>query len=283
MASVATNPGGSAERPASVPAPAAPDGTVKALFREAGELAIFTFRTFGALRGALRYPAEIFRQSSILARGSTGVIAAMCFLIGFSAINFAYYFLRAAGAADYTGLFSGLATARAACPVMFGYVFAAKVGCGLVAEIGAMRISQEIDALESEAIDPMRYVVAVRLLAAMIFLPGAVFIGLLGMSAGCYLTAVDVVQGLSSSGFSRYHWAIQTVQDQLYALIMMGTMAISIVIVSCFYGWRTKGGPAEVGGSVARSLVVNLVLIHVIIGGFIFLFYGLDPKLPIGG
>lgn len=266
------------------PAPAAPrrpDGTVKALFREAGELAIFTVRTLGALRGALRYPAEIFRQSSILARGSTGVIAAI--LIGFSAINFAYYFLRAAGAADYTGLFSGLATARAACPVMFGYVFAAKVGCGLVAEIGAMRISQEIDALESEAIDPMRYVVATRLLAAMIFLPGAVFIGLLGMSAGCYLTAVDIVQGLSSSGFSRYHWAIQTVQDQLYALIMMGTMAITIVIVSCFYGWRTTGGPAEVGGSVARSLVVNLVLIHVIIGGFIFLFYGLDPKLPIGG
>ena len=63
---------------------------------------------------------------------------------------------------------------RAAVPIMFGYVFSAKVGCGLVAEIGAMRINDEIDAFEVEGVNPMSYVVGTRLIGALIFVPIAV-------------------------------------------------------------------------------------------------------------
>jgi phospholipid/cholesterol/gamma-HCH transport system permease protein len=63
----------------------------------------------------------------------------------------------------------------------------------------------------------------------------------------------------------------------------MGTMAMFIVIVSCFYGYRASGGPASVGSAVARSLLVNIVMVHVIATFYVFVFFGLNPHLPIGG
>ena len=258
-------------------------GPIRSALQEAGDLTIFGGHAIAALRGVPLFAAETLRQTAILVRGTTFLIAFMCGLIGVSAMNFGFYVLQAAGATDFTGLFAGITGPRAACPLMFGYVFATKVGCSITAEIGAMRINEEIDGYEAEAIDPMRFVVATRIVAGLLFLPIAGAVALLGIGIGQYLQAVIVLDGLSGSGFLDLYWNIQTVFDELLALVNMGTSVIVVVIVAAFFGYTVSGGPANVGSAVARSLVVNLVLVHFIALGYLTVFYGPDPQLPIGG
>jgi len=153
---------------------------LQAVLIETGDLMTFVRQTLTGLVRVPRYSSEVLRQVAILVRGSTLIIFAMTTFIGMTAVTFAYFFLRSAGASDYTGLFTGIVMPRAAVPIMFGYVFSAKIGCGLVAEIGAMRINDEIDAFEVEGVNPMSYVVGTRLIGTLIFIPIAVTIALLG-------------------------------------------------------------------------------------------------------
>jgi phospholipid/cholesterol/gamma-HCH transport system permease protein len=258
-------------------------GSVQNALIEFGELTEFVWRTITGLGRVPRYTSEVLRQAAILVRGSTVIIFAMVTFIGMAAVTFAYFFLRSAGASDYTGLFTGIVMPRAAVPIMFGYVFSAKVGCGLVAEIGAMRINDEIDAFEVEGVNPMSYVVGTRVVGALIFVPIAVTVGLLGGDIGSLFQAVPVLHATSPGGFLHYHWSAQNLTDNLQAYLNMGSMAMFIVVTSCFYGYRASGGPAGVGAACARSLLVNIVMVHVIATFWVFIFFGINPNLPIGG
>jgi phospholipid/cholesterol/gamma-HCH transport system permease protein len=276
----------------SIPSPAAParaekaprkPGGVQNALIEAGDLAKFFGDSVVALRRVPRYTSEVLRQAAILVRGSTVIVFAMVTFIGMAAVTFAYFFLRSAGASDYTGLFAGIVMPRAAVPIMFGYVFSAKVGCGLVAEIGAMRINDEIDAFEVEGVNPMSYVVGTRLIGALIFIPIAVTVALLGGYAGSLFQAVPVLHSTSIGGFNHFNWAGENITDNLQAYLNCGSMAMFIVLVSCYYGYTAKGGPAGVGAACARSLLVNIIMVHVIATFWVFIFFGINPNLPIGG
>jgi phospholipid/cholesterol/gamma-HCH transport system permease protein len=258
-------------------------GALEGSLIEAGELTSFAGQSLAGLGRVPRYTSEVLRQASILVQGSTVIIFAMTTFIGMTAVTFAYFFLRAAGASDYTGLFTGIVMPRAAVPIMFGYVFSAKVGCGLVAEIGAMRINEELDAFEVEGVNPMSYVVGTRLVGALIFIPIAVTVALLGGDIGSLFQAVPVLHATSPGGFLHYHWTSQNFTDNLQTFLNCGSMAMFIVLVSCFYGYRAQGGPAGVGAACARSLLVNIVAVHVIATFWVFMFFGINPNLPIGG
>jgi phospholipid/cholesterol/gamma-HCH transport system permease protein len=267
------------------PAPATPrkPGAVVSALIEVGDLAEFGAQAVVGLRRVPRYMSEVLRQAAILVRGSTLIVFAMVTFIGMAAVTFAYFFLRSAGASDYTGLFAGIVMPRAAVPIMFGYVFSAKVGCGLVAEIGAMRINEEIDAFEVEGVNPMSYVVGTRLIGALIFIPIAVTVALLGGYAGSVFQAVPVLHATSLGGFNHFNWSGENLVDNLQAYLNLGTMALFIVLTSCFYGYRASGGPAGVGAACARSLLVNIIMVHVIATFWVFIFFGLNANLPIGG
>jgi phospholipid/cholesterol/gamma-HCH transport system permease protein len=258
-------------------------GALQSALIEAAELAGFFGSAIAALRRVPRYTSEVLRQASILVRGSTLIIFAMVTFIGMAAVTFAYFFLRSAGASDYTGLFTGIVMPRAAVPIMFGYVFSAKVGCGLVAELGAMKINEEIDAYEVEGVNPMSYVVGTRVIGALLFIPIAVTVALLGGDLGSLFQAVPVLHATSPGGFLHYHWSSQNLTDNLQAYLNCGSMALFIVLTSCFYGYRASGGPAAVGSAVARSLLVNIIMVHVIATFWVFMFFGINPNLPIGG
>jgi phospholipid/cholesterol/gamma-HCH transport system permease protein len=146
-----------------------------------------------------------------------------------------------------------------------------------------MRIQQEIDALESTGVDPMRYLVGTRVLGVLIFVPVGAMVALIGCLIGIYLNTVTVLHGISPHVLLDVNWSVQTISDQLIATVTMGAIAVTTAIVACFYGLRTRGGPAAVGSSVARSLYLNLVLLHVIGVFFAVFFYGTDLRLPIGG
>ena len=117
----------------------------------------------------------------------------------------------------------------------------------------------------------------------MLFVPIAVAVGLVACFLGGYVNAVLILQALPSDVYLSDFWGAQNAADQLVAFGALGSTAMAIVIVSCWFGFRTAGGPIGVGRAVAGSLVVNLVLSHVIPTIWIALFYGADPRLPIGG
>ncbi|WP_205698812.1 ABC transporter permease [Conexibacter sp. SYSU D00693] len=252
-------------------------------FTEFGELVVFSLGALRAVPQSARYFSEVLRQTGLLVRGSTGFIALMSAAIGFSATSFGYYFLKAAGAADYIGLVPGVTNARFTAALMFAYAFAAKVGCGLVGEIGAMKVSEELDGFESEGVSVQKYVVGTRVAATILFAPIATAVSLVGGTIGAYINSVVIVRAVSSETFFRYNWGNQSPFDQAFALISVLVVGTIITLVSCYYGTRAKGGPAGVGVAVARSLVVNLVLIHIVLGLMVFGAYGKDLGLPIGG
>jgi phospholipid/cholesterol/gamma-HCH transport system permease protein len=250
---------------------------------EIGELTIYAGRTIRSLPGAARYSSEVFRQLSLLIRSTTLLVAAMVMFIAIAATNYGYYFLKSAGASDYIGLINGLAGPRLEAALVFGYAFAAKVGCGIVGEIGSMKVNEELDAYDSEGVTARRFVVATRVLAALLYTPIITPVALLAANLGAYVQTVFVLHAVPAQTFFHFDWANQAVGDQLFTFVMIFFVAMVIVLVSCYYGTTTRGGPAGVGASVARSLVINLVMIHVILGLGDFFVYGTTLGLPIGG
>jgi phospholipid/cholesterol/gamma-HCH transport system permease protein len=241
------------------------------ILREVASLRVFRF--FG----------ECLRQAGVLIVGSTIVIWGLCFIIGLQCGIEGAYLTRAQGTPAYAGVFSAWCDLRELVPYAFGYMMAAKVGTGLVAEIGAMRITDEIDALEVMGISSMTYLCATRVVAAAMVLP---FIYLAGVGAGflaSYLAVVQQIGEVSSGGFFLIFWMFQNPPDLIYSLAKGMAMAIVIVLVGCYYGYTASGGPVGVGTATAKSMVLNTVAVHLVGMLGTQVFWGFNPNAPIGG
>src|SRR5881227_326572 len=250
-----------------------------------GELSKFCGRVVGNVYSAkvFRFFGESLRQAGILILGSTIVIWGLVFIIGLQCGIEGAYFNRSLGAPSYAGVFAAWCDLREVIPYAFGYMMAAKVGTGIVAEIGAMRISDEIDALEVMGVNPMIFLCATRLLAAWITLP---FIYLAGIGVGyvaSWLVVVKQIAEVSSGGYFLIFWEFQNPPDLIFSLIKGITMATVIVLVGCYYGYTAGGGPVGVGTATAKSMVLNIVLVHIIGMLGTLVFWGANPRAPIGG
>jgi phospholipid/cholesterol/gamma-HCH transport system permease protein len=230
-----------------------------------------------------RFFGEALRQAGLLILSSTLVIWGLIFIIGLQCGIEGAYFNRAVGSPAYAGVFAAWCDLRELVPYAFGYMMAAKVGTGIVAELGSMRISDEIDALEVMGISSMTFLCATRLLAAWLVLP---FMYLAGIGAGffaSYLAVVEQIGEVSSGGYSLIFWMFQNPPDLLYSVIKAMAMATVIVLVGCYYGYTASGGPVGVGTATAKSMVLNIVLVHLIGMLGTQLFWGANPRAPIGG
>jgi phospholipid/cholesterol/gamma-HCH transport system permease protein len=230
-----------------------------------------------------KFFGEGLRQAGILILSSTLVIWGLIFVIGLQCGIEGAYFNRAVGAPAYAGVFAAWCDLRELVPYAFGYMMAAKVGTGIVAELGSMRISDEIDALEVMGIPSLTYLCSTRLLAAWMVLP---FMYLAGVGAGffaSYLAVVEQIGEVSSGGFFLIFWMFQNPPDLLYSVIKGMAMATAIVLVGCYYGYTASGGPVGVGTATAKSMVLNIVLVHLIGMLGTQLFWGANPRAPIGG
>src|SRR4051794_11913011 len=250
-----------------------------------GDLAKFAARVVASVFGGrvLRFFSESLRQAGILILTSTLVVWGLVFIIGLQCGIEGAYFSRAVGAPANSGVFSAWCDLRELVPYGFGYMLAAKVGTGIVAELGSMRISDEIDALEVMGIDSMLFLCATRLLAAWMVLP---FMYIAGVGAGffaSYLAVVQQIGEVSSGGFFLIFWMFQNPPDLLYSVIKGMFMATAIVLVGCYYGYNASGGPVGVGTATAKSMVMNIVLVHLIGMLGTQLFWGANPRAPIGG
>jgi len=250
-----------------------------------GEIGRFTGNIVGDVWGlrVFRFFGEALRQSGILIISSTLIIWSLVFIIGLECGIEGAYFTEAQGAPAYAGVFTAWCDLRELVPYAFGYMMAAKVGTGIVAELGAMRISDEIDALEVMGINSVTFLCATRLLAAWLVLP---FMYLAAIGAGflaSYIAVVQQVGAVSSGGYFLIFWQFQNPTDFMFSVIKAMFMATAIVLVGCYYGYNASGGPVGVGTATAKSMVLNLVLVHIIGMLGTQIFWGANPRAPIGG
>jgi phospholipid/cholesterol/gamma-HCH transport system permease protein len=250
-----------------------------------GEIFGFCTRVAGLVYSgrAFSFFGEALRQTGIIILGSALVIWGFIFILGLQCGIEGAYLMRAQGAPAYAGVFSAWCDLRELLPYAFGYMLSAKVGTGIVAELGAMRISDEIDALEVMGVPPVTFLAATRLLAAWIAFPFIYLVGVGVMYLASYLAVVEQIGDTSSGGYLAIFWMFQNPPDLLFSLIKGMVMATAIVLVGCYYGYTASGGPVGVGTATAKSMVLNIVLVHIIGMLGTLVFWGANPRAPIGG
>lgn len=247
----------------------------------AGDIVRFSGETLRSFRDVRKYSSEVFHQAGILIISSGLIIWVMQAVMGSICGLEASYTLKQIGAPLYSGIFNAFCGLREMSPYMWGYIFAAKVGCGLVAELGSMRISDEIDALEVMGVKSRAYLVGTRILAAWIAIPFLYTVGLALMYVSMYLVTVVQLGGVSEGGYLYIFWLYQNPLDFLYSQIKVLTYGTTIVFVGCYFGFNASGGPVGVGRATAKSMMINMVLIHILGVLTTQLFWGLSPNAPI--
>jgi phospholipid/cholesterol/gamma-HCH transport system permease protein len=256
-------------------------GYDEGVIHDLGGIFKFSWALVKVMPSSLRYLTEVFRQTGILILGSSAVILLMEAIIAMECSLEGHYLLRQLGVGSYTGLFTSLGGYNIT-PVMWGWILSSKVGCGMVAELGAMRISDEIDALEVMGINSMEYLVATRMWALLIF-TGFISSVSIGLSNIVYwFMTVVFFKSYSYGQFLDIHFGFITWSDIIAQISHWYTTGSLIVLVACYYGYNAKGGPVGVGKNTAKSMIINMALIS-LVGAVInqFFFSGYGPRAPI--
>ena len=231
----------------------------------------------------LKFIGETVRQAGILITGSAVIVLGLVFILGLQCGIEGAYAAKSVGATSATGAITALCDLREVIPYAFGYMMAAKVGTGFVAEIGSMRISDEIDALEVMGFDAILYLGSTRLLGTWLVLPFLYMIAVAVGFVASYLATVVQLGQVSKGGYLQLFWQFQSPTDFLYAGIKVFAMATFIVLVCIYYGYNVSGGPVGVGKATAQSMVANILGIHLIGLVGTQLFWGGNARAPIGG
>ncbi|MBC7592445.1 MAG: ABC transporter permease [Kineosporiaceae bacterium] len=213
----------------------------------------------------LRLLAEVTLGSGALAviGGTIGVIAAMCFFTGTEVGIQGYASLDQTGAAAFAGFVSAYFNTREIAPIVAGIALAATVGCGFTAQLGAMRISEEIDAVEVMAIPSIPYLVTTRVIAGLIAVVPLYIVGLLSSYFATRLT-VTKLSGQSAGTYDHYFTLFLPPGDVLWSFAKVLIFAVVIIMIHCYYGYYASGGPAGVGVAVGRAVRTSIVAINVV-------------------
>lgn len=171
--------------------------------------------------------------------------------------------LQLIGAEAFTGFIGAFANTREITPLIAGVTLAAQVGCGFTAELGAMRVNEEIDALEVMAVRPVPYLVSTRILAALIAIIPLYLVSLFASYLATKLVVVDLL-GLSEGTYEHYFSLFLPPIDVLFSLIKVMVFAIAVALIHCYYGFNATGGPAGVGIAVGRAIRASIVAVNIL-------------------
>ncbi len=210
----------------------------------------------------------IVEQIYVLGVQSLPLIVIISVFVGaVSAWQAAYQFKFIGAPLIYLGHAVGKAVVIELAPVLSAIVFAGRVGAGIAAELGTMKVTEQIDALESMGINPVRYLVMPRIVACLLMVPFLViFANFVAILGGVVISAagVDISSEIFLSGFKESF----KLSDFRNGLIKAGVFGFLIGLVGCYQGFQTSGGAQGVGKATTRSVVVSSVLI--LIFNFIF-------------
>ncbi len=198
----------------------------------------------------------------IVGAGMVFVIFSMSFFTGANVGLQGYAGLEQIGAEAFTGLIGSFANTREVTPLIAGVAFAAQVGAGFTAELGAMRISEEIDALEVMSVRPMTYLVGTRVLAALVAIIPLYLISLFASFFATKLVTTEFF-GLSPGVYDYYFRLYLPPIDIFYSLVKAAVFAVIVALIHCYYGFYASGGPAGVGVAVGRAIRLSIVAVVV--------------------
>ena len=236
------------------------------------QLAFYIRALIATPRSVTRYPKEILRLLAEVTLGSgalaviggtVGVILGMTFFTGAQVGLSGYAALDQIGTAAFSGFVSAYFNTREIAPLVAGIALAATVGCGFTAQLGAMRISEEVDALEVMAIPSMRFLVATRVVAGLIAIVPLYVVGLLSSYVASRLV-VTAYYGQSSGTYDHYFNQFLPPGDVLWSFGKVLVFAITVILIHCYYGYTASGGPAGVGVAVGRAVRTSIVAVNVI-------------------
>ncbi len=195
--------------------------------------------------------------------GTVGVIAFLSFFTGTEVGLQGYAALDQLGTSAFTGFLSAYFNTREIAPLVAGLALSATVGCGFTAQIGAMRINEEIDALEVMGVPSLPFLVTTRIVAGFVAVIPLYVIGLL---SSYFATRLITTQAYDQSAgtYDHYFNLFLPPQDVLWSFVKVLVFAVVIILSHCYYGYRAAGGPAGVGLAVGRAVRFSIVAVMVI-------------------
>lgn len=257
-----------------------------------GEQMSFYVQAFAGIPIALRkHRREVVRLVAAVGFGTGalavigGTVAVVAFLTGFAGIELGlqgYSQLGNIGVEALTGFISAYINTRLAAPAIAGIALTATVGAGFTAQLGAMRVSEEIDALEVMSIRSIPYLVSTRIIAGFAAIIPLYSVALLAS----YATTRAIVTlgfGQSPGAYGHYFETFLIPSDILISFVKVLIMAIVIMAISCYYGFNASGGPAGVGRAVGSAVRLSLVTVLFMDMLLSFALYGSTDTLNISG
>lgn len=224
-----------------------------------------------APRAIRRYPREILNTLAeitfgagglTLIAGTVGVIAFLAFFAGTEVGIQGYASLSQIGVAKFSAFISAYFNTREVAPLVSSIALAATVGCGYTARLGAMRISEEIDALEVMGIPSLPFLVTTRMVAAFVAVIPLYVVAL----CASYLSPrliVTLIYGQSPGTYDHYFIQFLPPVDMLWSFLKLIVLAVAIILIHCYYGYTASGGPAGVGMAVGRAIRTSIVTVVV--------------------
>ncbi|MGV9410170.1 MlaE family ABC transporter permease [Nocardia sp. NPDC003693] len=213
----------------------------------------------------MRLLAEVTFGSGALAiiGGTIGVIVFMSASVGVVVGLQGFKALDSLGSGVLTGFLTGYINTRELAPLVAALALSATVGCGFTAQLGAMRISEEIDALEVMAVPGVPFLVTTRVIAGFLAVIPLYIVGLLGTYVASRLISI-YFNGQSSGSYDHYFSLFLPPEDVVYSFLKVLVFAFVIILVHCYYGFNATGGPAGVGVAVGRAVRAAIVLINIL-------------------
>jgi phospholipid/cholesterol/gamma-HCH transport system permease protein len=244
-----------------------------------------------APRTIRRYRREVLKVLSEVALGSggmavvggtVGVMVALSYAIGAEVALQSHTSLEQIGATNFAAFLSAYFNTREAAPLIAGVALAATIGCGFTAQLGAMRINEEVDALEVMAVPSIPFLVTTRMVAAVLAVAPLYAIGLFAS----YLATRFVTTGYFGQSHGTYdHYFTQYLApvDVIWSFVKVLVFAVAITVIHCYYGYFASGGPAGVGVAVGRAIRTSIVLLTVSDFFISFAIWGSNTTVRITG
>ena len=180
----------------------------------------------------------------------------------------------------FTGFFAALINVRFVAPVVCGVALAATVGAGATAELGAMRISEEIDALEVMGIKSVAFLASTRVLAGFVVIIPLYALAML-MSFFSPQIVTTLLYGQTSGTYDHYFRTFLRPGDAFWSFVEVIIISVVVMTTHCYYGYNAGGGPVGVGEAVGRSMRFSLVSVNVVVLLIALAVYGVNPNFAL--
>src|SRR5688572_2605558 len=235
------------------------------MFQNIGEMVLVFWRALLAMPMAWRHRQKVFDQFFEIGNASLLMVCVLSFFIGGVLALQTGPVLGERGLHSYVGGLVGVSLAKELSPVMMAVLIAGRIGSAMAAEIGSMRVYQEIDALRTMNINPVHYLVLPRLVAITISLPILVLFAILvGWFGGGLVAVLNEKIAITFQAFFVNLRLVVELGDVINGLVKSAVFAVVIGTVCCHQGLVTMGGPRGIGRSVTKAVVNSIVLILIL-------------------